>query len=313
MRANSKYWDDFERREKEIIKCIKSKTMPPVRRVAIFITDKCNFRCGYCNNSNKNQTLSEENFRHVMKKYGKTVILHITGGEPSVVPWLYPVIKAYSNKYRFHLNTNAYIMPPAAHVKRLKVSLDSNNPKEWDCLVKKKGAFSTVIDNIKKSTVLTTTSLTYTLTKTNYLNCVDFVKFTNKKFPKLYALFFSVYKGTDQRYIFSKKDSFVFMTTILPLLKKELPEESKLLLEETIDDKKRLIQGVRFETDISTPCYLSLSERIISPEGKESNCSHLYRDGLFFNSEKFKHYKCKYGCNQRLVRFNSEIEKKLKS
>ena len=45
----SLYWDDFNRRIKETVVAVKNNTQPPVRRVSIFITNKCNFGCHYCN------------------------------------------------------------------------------------------------------------------------------------------------------------------------------------------------------------------------------------------------------------------------
>lgn len=62
--------------------------------------------------------------------------------------------------------------------------------------------------------------------------------------------------------------------------------------------------------DLSEPCYLSMSERVIGPDGEESTCSHLYRDGIK-SKEPCKHGVCRYGCNQRLVAFNNVVSGKL--
>ena len=122
----SKYWDDFERRIDETVTAIKFGQLPPVRRVAVFITDACNFRCNYCNHTRTPKMMKQEVFEQILAKYGESAIIHITGGEPSVVPWLYPLLETLPDKYRIHLNTNAYIKPPAKFVKRLKVSLKMN-------------------------------------------------------------------------------------------------------------------------------------------------------------------------------------------
>ena len=68
----SLYWDDFERRINETVEALKSNTNPPVRRVAVFITNKCNLKCGYCNHNLELKTLSESKFCDVIEKYGKT-------------------------------------------------------------------------------------------------------------------------------------------------------------------------------------------------------------------------------------------------
>jgi len=308
---NSLYWDDFNRRVDETVDAIKNGTMPPVRRVAVFITDKCNFKCEYCNHDIKTFTLSKDKFVDVVEKYGDTAIIHITGGEPSVIPWLYKFIEANGHKYRFHLNTNAYKTPPAKHVKRLKISLDSKDAKQWDCLVKRDGAFNAVVANIKASIPHTVVSLTYTLSHQNFERVVEFAEFANEQFVGLYALFFSVYKGTDEKFMFTEADSDAFFHEVLPELRKVLPAESLALINETIDEKLRLIQGVRFPSNtMDDPCYISMSERVITPMGVESNCSHLYRDGII--GHVGKHEKCLYGCNQRLVMFNDEVARKLK-
>ncbi len=303
----SLYWDDFERRIKETVESIRQGKKPVIRRVSIFITDRCNFRCKYCNNRNTGSTLSKSDFMEVLNKYGDTAIIHITGGEPSTVPWLYPILEDNCNKYIFHLNTNAYISPPVNAVRRLKISLDSHDEKYSDYLVGRIGSFRTVVENIKKSMMNTITSITYVLTKESYRNTVAFMKFVNIKFPYIYAVFFSVYKGINQKYVITEKDAEIFFKSVLPKLKQEMPIESLNLIEETIDEKIRLTQGVRFPKNNKHICYLSMSEKVISPSGEEFTCSHLYRDGIYHSSPE-KHEKCLYGCNRRLVKFNEQVE-----
>ena len=101
---HSLYWDDFNRRIDETVDALNNNRTPTVRRVAVFITNKCNFRCDYCNDPHKKDALSKEDFVNLVEKYGKTAIIHITGGEPSVVPWLYKFIEENGDKYRFHFN-----------------------------------------------------------------------------------------------------------------------------------------------------------------------------------------------------------------
>ena len=307
----SKYWDDFNRRIDETVKVIQNNQKIKIRRVACFITNKCNFRCKYCNHSADSVSMNKNTFIKILKLYGNTAIIHITGGEPSVIPWLYPFIIKNGNKFRFHLNTNAYIKPPSKSIKRLKVSLDSCHENYWNELVGR-NAFKRVILNIKEASKNTVTSITYTLTKQNYKNAVEFAEFCNKEFPNLYALFFSVYKGDDKRFVFDTEDVNYFFLNVLPKLLKILPEESKNLICETIDEKIRLMKGVRFKQNCTGGiCYLSMSEKIFSPEGNEYTCSHLYRDGIYM-SEPNKHDKCKYGCNRRLVAFNEEVSRRIK-
>jgi hypothetical protein len=82
------------------------------------------------------------------------------------------------------------------------------------------------------------------------------------------------------------------------------------LLNETISEKFRLIQGERFPENNHNQCYLSLSERVFTPNGEMSGCSHLMRDGILIEPGR-KHEKCRYGCNRRLVAFNELIQSRI--
>lgn len=310
-KQSSKYWDDFKRREKEtLVSLIENKPIK-VRRVAVFITDKCNFNCDYCNVKFGCNTLSKNKFDDIVKKYGQDAIIHITGGEPSVVKWLYNYIEKTPN-VKFHLNSNCFLNPPR-NIKRLKVSLDTSNPEYFNSLVGRKNVFKKVIKNIQYACTYTTTSITYTLTRENYKDAPAFMEFCKTTFKGLYAVFFSVYKGNNKRFVFQKEDVDNFFDNIRYKLQDKMDSESLRLFRETIDEKFRLIQGIRFpESDLSKPCYLSLSERVFDAQGNEFRCSHLYRDGICHVTSK-KHNKCLYGCNRRLVKFNQDIEKRLKN
>jgi len=306
---SSNYWDDFERRIGETVKHVREGEALKVRRVAVFITNRCNFKCSYCNVSQNPEELSEERFDDIIKKYGGDAIIHITGGEPSVVSWLYDYIESTPD-VRFHLNSNMFIMPPK-NITRLKVSLDSNDRDYFDTIVAKKGAFDKVVANIKEASKHSSTSITCTLTKENYEKAPEFMRWCREVFTDLYAVFFSVYKGTDERFMFTTEAANNFFENVKPLLEKEMDKESLELLHETIDEKIRIMQAVRFpENSEKKPCYISMSERVIDPKGDVWNCSHLFRDCIK-QSDNSKNKKCLYGCNRRLIAFNEEVEKLL--
>lgn len=299
----SLYWDDFERRIRETLEAINLGIAPPIRRVAVFITNKCNFRCKYCKVKFGNQEMSKEAFNQVVNKYRDTALIHITGGEPSVVNWLYDYID--HQEARFHLNTNGFIQPPK-NIKRLKVSLDSCNSHYIDGLVGVKGAFKNIVNNIKLASKYTTTSITCVITKENFRSIPTFVDFCNREFPKLYAIFFSAYKGVNPKFVLNKQEADELFDVIFPQAK--LNTESLWLLKETWDEKRRILQVERFpENNIQSKCYLSLSEKVIDYNGKEYRCSHLFRDGIL-SDDCLKTKECKYGCNRKLIKFNQEVE-----
>lgn len=306
----SLYWDNFSKRIDSTVECINNNTQPSIDRVAVFITEKCNLNCKYCNSKITSNEMSEDVFDKIAKKYSNAII-HITGGEPSVVKWLYPYLIANGNDYTFHLNTNAIIPIPAKHIKRLKISLDSCDSIYWDELVGRRGAFDLVIKNIKNAIPDTVTSITYTITKENYKYIPRFIDFVNKELSGLYAIFFSVYKGSDSRFVISDECATDFFDNIKPYMDEHLDEESRALLNETIEEKFRVMQGVRFPENGNGICYISLSEVVVNWDGSTSACSHLFRDGIFNKPGVKDIVKCKYGCNRRLVEFNNIVKLRL--
>ena len=103
----------------------------------------------------------------------------------------------------------------------------------------KEGAFKVVVNNIKDASKYAVTSITYTITHDNYRKVIDFAKFCNKEFKDIYAVFFSVYKGSNPDFVMTDEDVEIFFNNLLPILKNELSEESLSLLTETIDLKSR--------------------------------------------------------------------------
>lgn len=302
----SKYWDDFDRRIYETHSCVKNSEKVPVRRIAVFITNRCNFKCDYCNVYQNKTQMTHEQFDKIVKRYGDRAIIHITGGEPSIIKWLYEYIES-NQSVHFNLNTNAYI-PPPFNIQRLKVSLDSNDSDYFDKIVHRKGAFDKIVANIKEASKRVITSITCTLTHENFKKSPQFMKWCRSEFPDLYAVFFSVYKGFDARFAFTEDDGDIFFNNVKPELESEMDRESLALLSETIDEKTRIMQGVRFpENNLYKPCYISMSERVFDANGDKFNCSHLFRDNVFQKDNK-KHERCLYGCNRRLVMFNEEVE-----
>jgi len=307
---HSKYWDDFEKRSVETINCINNNLPVPVRRVSCFITNKCNFRCKYCNMAFGNKEMSKEKFLDVLNKYGNSAIIHVTGGEPSVVKYLYPEIEKHKN-VRFHLNTNAFIMPPN-NIQRLKVSMDTHIENDFDNLVSNKGAFKQVIKNIKKKSEETVTTITCVLSKQTYKQSADFMRFCRLTFPKLYAVFFSCYKGNNTNFVFSNEEANEFFNNYRYKLESEMDSESLGLFKETIEEKFRMFGNKRFPENIyGHKCYLSLSERVYDYNDCEFNCSHLYRDKTQ-NNNGYIQTECSTGCNLRLVKFNELVSKNIK-
>jgi MoaA/NifB/PqqE/SkfB family radical SAM enzyme len=346
--AGSQYWDLFEERIVETVDALSNASLPPLRRLSLHITNKCNLKCSYCNECHTPVTLERGMFQKLCKEYDEMGggVLHITGGEPACVPWLFEEINRYANLYNkidFHVNTNLIIdIHPIvlSCIKRLKVSLDSSNGEYFDDLVGIKGSFEKVVKNLEQisnlhSLIRPITSITYTMTHENYTHIPAFLEMYYEKFSGLYAVFFSTYKGTNERFKFTSEDISDIVTNIKPqidaIFDKHGDSESKFLFHAS-HDETTFADDVRFIDNKTVPCYLQLSELVVNEAGDISNCSHLFRDGVGHTglnlkdgslSELFKKAKgqcglkvmsekCLYGCNKKLVTFNKEVQTKMK-
>lgn len=351
MEAGSQYWDLFEPRIEETVEALSNGNLPPLRRLSLHITNKCNLKCSYCNECHTPVTLERELFVKLCKEYNEMGggVLHITGGEPSCVPWLFEEIKNHIDMYNgndvidFHVNTNfitSIDFMALSRIKRLKVSLDSYKASYFDDLVGIPGSFDKVFNNLKKvsemhSLVRPITSITYTMTHENYTHIPEFLRMYYSEFPGLYAVFFSTYKGTNERFKFTSEDIYDIVHNIKPQIESIMDEygdtESKFLFNAS-HDETTFADDIRFEDNKTIPCYLQLSELVVNEAGDISNCSHLFRDGvghtglnlkdgslkdLFAQAKqqcglKVMSDKCLYGCNKKLVTFNKEVQTKLK-
>lgn len=54
----SLYWDNFSKRIDSTVECINNNTQPSIDRVAVFITEKCNLNCKYCNRKTTSNEMS---------------------------------------------------------------------------------------------------------------------------------------------------------------------------------------------------------------------------------------------------------------
>jgi len=335
-----KYWDNFEKRINQTVEAIKNGSkIPPLGRISLHITSKCMFRCDYCNEFHNKCILPQPLFYKIIKEYSQMGggILHITGGEPTTVNWLDSAIQGKPENVTINLNSNCYKLLKKETYKfidRIKISLDTNNEKYFDYLVHCPGAFNKVIDNIWKLSEYNKAkdiSITYTLTKENYKNIPEFLNWYYKKLPFLYAIFFSVYKGKNERFLFTEDDQKFFWTHVVPEMKQILVEnkdEESLWLFENSYNSNTLSCSCRYPENMKVPCFISKSELTINEKGNVWRCSHLFRDKIppsrFFNIENNSldyihenlsqevYPQCLTGCNLKLVHFNQEVQRRIK-
>lgn len=344
-----KYWDDFERRVHETVDALETNGVPKLRRISIHVTNACNFGCTYCNEVHYPKTLGFESFAKLLSDYSEMGggIVHLTGGEPTVVKNFTDYIceaAKYSN-ISFHLNTNFYSSMLTddllKKISRLKVSLDSASPQYFNDIVKRKKAFEVVTANldrlhalIERGETKTILSLTCTVTKENYEHLPEFLEMYEKRWPLFYAVFFSSYKGTNERFVLTEADNKKLFGEIVPALDEITSryddQETNKLFHASHEPRTFKIEE-RFPEVRTVPCYLQLSELVVDEGGDISNCSHLFRDNapktgmnlrdghlkdLYRKAKMEKHPipmhpACLYGCNRKLTTFNDIVAKQI--
>jgi len=343
-----KYWDDFERRASECVKCILNNEYPPIRRISIHITNICNFKCQYCNEYHQTKTMEFQMYSKIIREYSEIGggIIHITGGEPSTIKNFMDYITESSkyNNIDFHLNTNLYrnVIPDDLFkiIKRLKVSLDTSDANYFNHICGVKNAFEKVTENldyihdlIKRGITDTLVSLTYTVTRQNFRLILGFLRMYYKRWPKFYATFFSSYKGINSNFVFQDSEIEELFNVIVPKMNEMTNQyndhETKMLFNMS-HGKETFIQGDRFPNNSKIPCYLCLSEMCIDEDGYIWNCSHLFRDkipntGLNVMDDHLSSVakqakrgisipvspKCLYGCNKKLMTYNMKVHENL--
>jgi len=335
-----KYWDLFEERIQETTECLVANKQIPIRRIAVHLTNKCNLKCSYCNECQGVNVLDKKILFNLLDEFSDMGggIVHITGGEPTIVNYL-PEAIDYTSKYdnlKFNLNTNCVkrlSKESYSKIYRLKTSLDTYNKEKFDKLVGIKGTFNKVIENLRYIHELEdkpTLSITYTVSKQTYKDIPKFLKFYYENFPNFYAVFFSSYKGFNEDFMFSKSEVKDLFENIVPQMKeiaeKNNDNNTKWLFEHS-HTQRTFNANIRFPENRNIPCYIQMSELLINEVGDLWHCSHLFRDKILpFGNIKdftlkdivknkelknFLHLKCLYGCNRKLVMFNKNVNKRL--
>jgi len=347
LNLGGKYWDLFEKRAGETVIAVRENKCPPLRRLSLHITNRCNMNCSYCNEHHTASEMKFPMFNKMVKEYSDMGggVLHITGGEPTVVKFfdeIFPCVSEYPN-VEFHLNTNnlkQLSIEQYRSIKRLKVSLDTTDAAYFNKITQVKNAFERVTDNldfIHDNVVIPfggpIVSLTYTVTRQNYKQIPEFLRMYYKRWPKFYAVFFSSYKGVGGEFLLNNTEVHELFTEIVPQLRALTEEnndaETKVLFD-TAHDVETFDPRIRFPINDKLPCYIQLSEIAINEIGEVWNCSHLLRDNVpstglniadgsladvVANAKKQFSVplskECLFGCNRKLQTFNKWVDDEL--
>ena len=297
------FWDRMSERRDETVHALRDGKTPHIIRFAMHLTSLCNLRCTYCREGHRGGIMDREFFRMIAYRAGKEGILHITGGEPMIVPWLQDEIEALQGITRFALNTNLTIRPRdtvLAGLFRVKSSLDDYNADRWNALTGRK-VFTDVCTNIRYvSKHVKYTSVSYTATHQNAHRVEKFIDFCRREFPDLYSVSISFFKGQSEMALQPADIESIFKAC------EQLDPVSKQVFLET-----HSLEGNYFPNNLEIPCYLSMTERLYDWRGIEFYCSHMFRDKVEPPGKPGKEQCCVTGCNSRFNRFNKEIYKLL--
>lgn len=308
MRDTEFFWDRMAERKAETIKALKDGVEPRIVRFAVLVTTGCNMACAYCNEKKKPFAMMERPFfEWLCRRAGQHGVIHISGGEPLIVPWLEDCITAWNGRARFALNSNLLIRPTdqtLGALFRVKTSLDDCEDDRWNDVV---GGdfFETVVSNIRYvSERVRYTSVSYCATHQNAARLAGFLRFCRSSFPALYSTSVSFYKG-------SEPDLRLTTDDIAALF-----EQASALMDPTswaVFRETHSKRGNLFPENLSIPCYLAMTERTYDPQGREYLCSHLYRDGVAAPGSPGNDMHCMTGCNQRFASFNAEVHRALQA
>lgn len=338
------YWDDFETRTINTVATIKNNKRPNLSRLTVHLTEGCNFRCSYCNMdfSKKMRTMSEGTARMIVNEYanmgGKTI--HFTGGEPSIVSYIETLLRLAKDRgLTTSMNTNAFHRIDTTHIDKLKTSFDFHDASKADISNGVGNSFSKVVENMKIYSVemknKSCMSITAVLDKNTFRDMTKLATFVRQNFS-VYNLYFSNYKGSDPKSVFSTTEIEllfgIYIPATLAFFKSVGDEYSykQLSLYKPSDFEYR---PDRFKQNLTIPCYIQWSEMTIDVDGSCHNCSHNFRDGykpykvnvkdktlndcfidlktyMVGNDTNISEH-CLTGCNCNLMGFNKSVHNKL--
>lgn len=336
----SNYWDDFPQRVTGTVKAIEEGGLPSLERLTVHLTDSCNLNCIYCNMKLKNKFMDFALAKRIVDEYAEAGgnIIHFTGGEPSIVPYIEELVEYANNGgLQVSMNTNAVKRIDVTHVDKLKASFDAFDAVTFRELYGT-DAFERVVENMKyysaemEDKML---SITTVLNRQNFREMLDLATFIFDNF-KIYNLYYSNYKGRDPRFAFSDEEIDELFGMYIPMTLDYLESigqeysHKQLSLYKTEDFSD---SDERFPINRTLPCYIQLSEMTVDIHGDCYDCSHLFRDNVRYenpvslegyslmdafaelkrrqDSHILLHSKCLSGCNRNLIGFNSTVDREL--
>ncbi|MFN3477935.1 MAG: GTP 3',8-cyclase MoaA [bacterium] len=270
----------------------------------ISVTDRCNFKCLYCNPffiyKNKKELLSFEQIYRIAKILVNNTVekIRITGGEPFVRKGLIDFLYKLNDLRIKELNisTNGYLLDnhldsliKIPKIKKINISLDTFEPTKFEFISRvKKDYLYKVIENIKEASKFFEVKLNTVMMKgINDDEIFDFIDFAYRQ--KLVVRFIELMPMRGNNY---SEETFISYREIMErigerytLLKIPDPPNSTSKNYE-VYEKGKLLCKIGFITSISKPFCFSCNRLRLTATGNFKPC--LFSN-LEINIKKFLH------------------------
>lgn len=146
----------------DIKKKLANKMIP--YEAAVEITNDCNLKCNHCNRNIKNDYMSLDNYKILLKQLKNlgTMRIFFTGGEPSIHPDFFDILNITAAKgFSFSVQTNLSNIDNKLieyfkiekYWTSIQISLYGYNEETYYKTVNQRGIFKkvkTALDNLKK-------------------------------------------------------------------------------------------------------------------------------------------------------------------
>lgn len=249
--------------------------------VAYEITYMCNLRCSHCYSNQElghREELTTEQSKKALKElhdFGATK-LKIGGGEPLLREDFFEIYSYAKNiGYEVNFSTNGLLVLESMdklmknRVDKLQISIDNLGEKH-DKIRNKKGLFEIVektIDELRDTNMKI--SIATTLTKDNYKDLDDILKFCREKEVYRWRVMKYIPNGLDDKLLLSKEE---YKNAVIKLLE----------MKAQCDVKPEIIVAREFDL-IKTPmdyndmqCFGGKTMLSLKPDGDVTPCSYIH-------------------------------------
>ncbi len=288
------YWNGLQTRVGSLQNCLTQGELPKLERVAMILTEKCNFECLYCHSRGNREIETPLALRLVdLSAEMGASYLALSGGEVTLRAdsGLFEIIdRGKARAMNLVISTNGYFDVKvrdriiARELDSINVSLDSTDARVHDDLVKIPHSWQQVVDNIKAiSHHNPKVYVNSMVTNRNYQDLPERLLKFAEMFPDVADVQLIPPRNAPELCLnMDQIDEFYDLAAKVDakvldrfgLVKLKIP----YLFGDDQDSRLRASKGV-YCFDVGIPCYVSLQELHFAPR-KVYSCSCLLREKM---------------------------------